>query len=80
MKPALRQLCRVIVLCLTVLVTESIAKPDKPVSSPPPADFSELDKLVTEELKDRIDLHGPLRRQKEVERRNTDVHPCYLSV
>ena len=53
MKPALRQLCCLILLSLAVLVTESNAKPDKPVSSPPPIDFSELDKLVAEELKER---------------------------
>ena len=53
MKPALRQLCCLIILSLAVLVTESTAKPGKPVSPPPPIDFSELDKLVTEELKER---------------------------
>ena len=53
MKPALRQLCCLILLSLAVLRTESNAKPDKPVSSPPPIDFSELDKLVAEELKER---------------------------
>src|SRR4026209_1423810 len=53
MKTALRQLCCVLLLCLAVLVTRSNAKPDKPVVSPPPIDFSELDKLVIEELKDK---------------------------
>ncbi len=53
MKPALRQLCCLILLSLAVFRTESHAKPDKPVSSPPPIDFSELDKLVAEELKER---------------------------
>ena len=51
--PALRQLCSLILLSLAVLITESNAKPGKPVSSPPPIDFSELDKLVTEELKEK---------------------------
>ena len=53
MKPALRQLCGVMLLSLAVLITESNAKPDKPVASTPPIDFSELDKLVTEELKEK---------------------------
>src|SRR5687768_1620839 len=53
MKPALKQLCCLILLSLAVLRTESNAKPDKPVSSPPSIDFTELDKLVTEELKER---------------------------
>jgi CubicO group peptidase (beta-lactamase class C family) len=43
----------VILLTLAVLINESTAKPDKPVSSTPPIDFSELDKLVAEELKER---------------------------
>lgn len=52
---ATRQLCRLIVLCLAVLVVEATAKPPagKPVSSPPPVDFSELDKLVPAELKEK---------------------------
>lgn len=53
MKPALRQLCCLLLLSLAVLITESNAKPGKPVSSPPPIDFSELDKLVAEELKEK---------------------------
>ncbi|HEX6730145.1 MAG TPA: serine hydrolase domain-containing protein, partial [Pyrinomonadaceae bacterium] len=53
MKPAFRQLCGVILLSLAVLITESNAKPDKPVTSTPPIDFSELDKLVSEELKEK---------------------------
>jgi len=53
MKPALRQLCCLIILTLLVLVTDSTAKPGKPGSAPPPIDFSELDKLVTEELKEK---------------------------
>ena len=53
MKRAFLHLCCVILLSLAVLITESNAKPDKPVSLPPPVDFSELDKLVTEELKER---------------------------
>ena len=53
MKPALRQLCCLLLLSLAVLVTKSNAKPDKPVNAPPPIDFSELDKLVAEELKEK---------------------------
>ena len=50
-----RQLCCLITLCLAVFVVESTAKPPtgKPVSSPPAVDFSELDKLVPEELKEK---------------------------
>ena len=51
--PAFRQLCCLILLSLAALVTESNAKPDKPTSSPPPIDFSELDKLVVDELKEK---------------------------
>ena len=53
MKPAFRQFCCLVLLCLTVLLSETTAKPLKPSSSPGPADFSELDKLVTEELKEK---------------------------
>lgn len=49
---AFRQLCGVIFLSL-VLITSSNAKPTKPASSPPPIDFTELDKLVAEELKQK---------------------------
>ena len=50
-----RQLCCLIALCLAVFVVESTAKPPtgKPVSSPPAVDFSELDRLVPEELKEK---------------------------
>lgn len=51
MKPTLRRLC--LALSLTVFFTHVHAKPDKPVSAPPAIDFSELDKLVPEELKDK---------------------------
>ncbi len=50
---AFRQLCCVVLLSLAVLITESNAKPDKPASPPPPIDFSELDKLVSDELKEK---------------------------
>ena len=52
---ASRQLCCLIALCLAILVVESTAKPrtGKPVSSRPSIDFSELDKLVPEELKEK---------------------------
>lgn len=49
----LAHICQLVLLCLIVLVSESTAKPDKPVNSPPPIDFSELDKLVPEELKEK---------------------------
>lgn len=46
--------CYTIVLCFAVFVTQSVAKPGgKPASSPPAIDFSELDKLVAEELKEK---------------------------
>ena len=50
-----RQLCCLIALCLAVLVVETTAKPrtGKPVTAPPTVDFSELDKLVPEELKEK---------------------------
>ena len=53
------QACQLILLCLTVFVVELTAKPGglsntaKPVSSPRAIDFSELDKLVPEELKEK---------------------------
>jgi hypothetical protein len=53
MKPVLRQLCCLLLLTLSILVTNSNAKPDKPVGAPPPIDFSDLDKLVIEELKEK---------------------------
>ena len=47
--------CCLTLLCLTVLVIESTAKPpsSKPVTAPRAIDFSELDKLVPEELKEK---------------------------
>ena len=46
--------CYTMVLCFAVFVTQSTAKPGrKAASSPPAIDFSELDKLVAEELKER---------------------------
>lgn len=53
MKRALREFCCLMFVGLAVVVTESNAKPDKPTNSAPPIDFSELDKLVTEELKEK---------------------------
>lgn len=53
MNPTVRQFCCVILLCLTILATDAIAKPGKFVGSTPPVDFSELDKLITEELKEK---------------------------
>lgn len=55
-KPEMKQIayaCYTIVLCFAVFVTQSIAKPGGRPSSPPAVDFSELDKLVTEELKEK---------------------------
>ena len=51
MKRTARRFCCLIALCLAVFVTESIAKPGaKPVRA---IDFSELDKLVPAELKEK---------------------------
>jgi CubicO group peptidase (beta-lactamase class C family) len=52
------KLCCLITLCLSIFITQSTAKPGGPTNtkstSPPPAvDFSELDKLVPEELKEK---------------------------
>src|SRR5690242_16308391 len=52
------KLCCLITLCLSIFITQSTAKPSGPTNtkrtSPPPAvDFSELDKLVPEELKEK---------------------------
>jgi CubicO group peptidase (beta-lactamase class C family) len=59
MKRAARRFCCLIVLSLAVFVTQPTAKPidlsgpTKPASSPPAIDFSELDKLVPAELKEK---------------------------
>src|SRR5215216_4761445 len=55
MKRVARESCCLIVLCLALLVTHSAARPGsgKPTSSPPAIDFSELDKLVPAELKEK---------------------------
>src|SRR5215217_9008724 len=55
MKRVARESCCLIVLCLALLVTHSAARPGsgKPTSSPPAIDFSELDKLVPSELKEK---------------------------
>jgi CubicO group peptidase (beta-lactamase class C family) len=55
MKRGAREFCCLIVLCLALLVTHSAAKPGsvKPATSPPAIDFSELDKLVPSELKEK---------------------------
>jgi CubicO group peptidase (beta-lactamase class C family) len=56
MKRAALELCCLIVLCLSVLASQSIAKPVRTpnTSAPPPAiDFTELDKLVPAELKEK---------------------------
>ena len=46
----MKQIACLIVLCLAVFVTESIAKPG---GAKPAVDFSELDKLVPAELKEK---------------------------
>ncbi len=54
-----QQLCCLMMLLTAAMVTQSLAKPvglpvaAKPTSSPPTVDFSELDKLVPEELKEK---------------------------
>ena len=56
---ASRQFCCLMLLSLSVLVSQSLAKPggspapNKPSGSPPGIDFSELDKLVPAELKEK---------------------------
>ena len=44
--------CYTIVLCFALFVTQSIAKPGGK-QAPPAVDFSELDKLVLDELKEK---------------------------
>ena len=43
MRRTAREICWLVVFCLGLLITQAIAKPGKPVSTPPPMDFSELD-------------------------------------
>jgi CubicO group peptidase (beta-lactamase class C family) len=56
MKRVAGKLC-LITLCLSILGTQSTARPHDPTSakpaSPPAIDFSELDKIVPEELKEK---------------------------
>ena len=53
MKRAARDICWLVVFCVGPLVTQAIAKPGKPVTTPPAIDFIELDKLAP------ADLHDP---------------------
>jgi CubicO group peptidase (beta-lactamase class C family) len=57
MKRVAGKLGCLIILCLSIFVTQSTANPHDPTiakpASPPPIDFSELDKLVPEELKEK---------------------------
>lgn len=53
MKRARREICWLVVFCLGLLVTQAIAKPRRPVTTPTPIDFSELDKLVPAELNEK---------------------------
>ncbi len=52
-----RQSCRLLLLSLTLLLTHAMAKPDGTITTnkpaPPAIDFSELDKLVPAELKEK---------------------------
>ena len=57
MKRVAGKLCCLITLCLSIFVTQSTSKPHDPTSAksatPPAIDFSELDKLVPKELKEK---------------------------
>ena len=51
----MKRICWLIVLCLGLLITHAIAKPgsSKSTTAPTAIDFSELDKLVPTELKEK---------------------------
>jgi CubicO group peptidase (beta-lactamase class C family) len=51
----MKRICWLVVLCLGLLITHAVAKPgsDKPATPPTAIDFSELDKLVPAELKEK---------------------------
>ena len=52
MKRVVSQRCCLLILCLSLFVTQSAAKPGAKTGGPP-VDFSELDKLVPEELREK---------------------------
>jgi CubicO group peptidase (beta-lactamase class C family) len=55
MKRAAREICWLVVFSLALLITHAVAKPgsSKPATAPPTIDFTELDKLVATELKEK---------------------------
>ena len=55
MKRMGREICCLVVFCLGLAITQAIAKPGsiKPSTSPTAIDFTELDKLVPAELKEK---------------------------
>jgi CubicO group peptidase (beta-lactamase class C family) len=55
MKRAAREICWLVVFSLGLLITHAVAKPgsSKPATAPPTIDFTELDKLVPTELKEK---------------------------
>ena len=53
MKRAAREICWLIVFCFGLVVTQATSKPGKPATTKPAIDFTELDKLVPAELKEK---------------------------
>jgi len=53
MKRVTSKICCLLTLCLNIFVMQSAAKPGAKPASPAPVDFSELDKLVPEELREK---------------------------
>src|SRR5215211_2582273 len=53
MKSTAREICWLVVFCLGLLITQAIAKPGSVKPATPAIDFTELDKLVPAELKEK---------------------------
>src|SRR6185369_835118 len=53
MKRVISERCCLLILCLSLFVMQSAAKPGAKTAGPAPVDFSELDKLVPEELREK---------------------------
>lgn len=55
MKRTAREICWLVVLCLGLLITHAVAKPGSSTPATPPTviDFSELDKIIPTELKEK---------------------------
>jgi CubicO group peptidase (beta-lactamase class C family) len=53
MKRVAREICWLVVFCLGLVITQAIAKPEKPLTTPTAIDFTELDKLIPAELKEK---------------------------